>query len=266
MNGYIFLHKKIIETSFYKNPLATRLAVHLLLMANYKNTKTSVKYKEIIVKRGQLLTGRLTLSRQTGISQQSIRTSLDFLRTIGFLTIESTNQYSIITIVKYSDYQITPTEPPANQPATNQQLTSNQPATNQQLTTTEELKDLKELKELKEKVQGPAPAPSPSFDLANLWNTLTTNKLAHVNDVTRNRRLAISARLKDTAKELNQAEYWQKVIERMSQSDFCLGQNDRGWKAGFDWFIRPDTHIKIMEGKYDNRAKKNTDDRFYPEN
>lgn len=39
---------------------------------------------------------------------------------------------------------------------------------------------------------------------------------------------------------------------RIQKSSFCQGKNDRGWVASFDWFIRPDTVVKIMEGKYDD--------------
>lgn len=45
--------------------------------------------------------------------------------------------------------------------------------------------------------------------------------------------------------------YWTQVVKRMSDSSFCCGQNDSGWRADVDFFLRPDTHIKVMEGKYD---------------
>ncbi len=44
------------------------------------------------------------------------------------------------------------------------------------------------------------------------------------------------------------------AVERVTKSDFCTGQNDRGWKATFDWILQPDVVAKIMEGKYDNRT------------
>lgn len=42
---------------------------------------------------------------------------------------------------------------------------------------------------------------------------------------------------------------------RISTSDFCRGKNERGWVATFDWLLQPDTAIKVLEGKYDNRGK-----------
>lgn len=51
-------------------------------------------------------------------------------------------------------------------------------------------------------------------------------------------------------------EYWERVLSKLHRSAFCTGKNDRGWKANFDWFIRPDTAAWILEGKYDDCAQK----------
>lgn len=54
----------------------------------------------------------------------------------------------------------------------------------------------------------------------------------------------------------NTPDEWQAIITRLNNSDFCNGINDRGWKATFDWLMQDETHLKIMEGKYDNRNGK----------
>jgi uncharacterized protein YdaU (DUF1376 family) len=48
---------------------------------------------------------------------------------------------------------------------------------------------------------------------------------------------------------------WERAVEIICKSDFCCGQNERGWKASFDWFLQPDTVAKAIEGKY-TRTKK----------
>lgn len=54
-------------------------------------------------------------------------------------------------------------------------------------------------------------------------------------------------------KEHSTDEFWREVIWGINQSEFCLGKNDRGWKADFDWFVRTDTAAKVIEGKYANK-------------
>lgn len=59
---------------------------------------------------------------------------------------------------------------------------------------------------------------------------------------------------------------FEKLFERVEQSDFLTGRNGRwskgGTKASFEWIIRPDNVNKILSGKYDNKepSKYNEDD------
>jgi hypothetical protein len=50
--------------------------------------------------------------------------------------------------------------------------------------------------------------------------------------------------------------YWQDVIERITKSGFCrgdvAGSDGRTWRADFDFLTRLDTHLKVLEGKYDD--------------
>ena len=144
--GYILLWRKIMESSFYTDPLCCHLAIHLLLRANHKPRKVMIGQEEVKVERGQLITGRKKLSEETGISQQSVRTNLKKLKNQNFLTNKSTNKYSLITITNYEDYQTNLTSKlttnlTSNQPALNQQLTSNQPLT-------KNVKNVKNVKEI----------------------------------------------------------------------------------------------------------------------
>ena len=41
-----------------------------------------------------------------------------------------------------------------------------------------------------------------------------------------------------------------KAVEIASKTPFCLGKNNREWKADFDFIIKPDSIAKILEGKY----------------
>ena len=127
MEGWIKLHRKILKWEWFQDDNTFRVFLHLLLTANYKDTK----WKGIEIKRGQVLAGRNSLSVNTGISAQSIRTCLNRLKSTSEITIKSTNKYSIITINKYEDYQINENDiNQQNNQQPNKPSTSNQPATN----------------------------------------------------------------------------------------------------------------------------------------
>lgn len=45
------------------------------------------------------------------------------------------------------------------------------------------------------------------------------------------------------------------AFEKSEASSFLKGCNGSGWRANFDWIIKPDHLTKIIEGFYDERAK-----------
>ncbi len=100
-NGFIVLHRKIFEWEWYNDINVFKLFIHLLLSANHED-KT---WKGHLIKRGQLITGRIKLSQETGLSQQEIRTCLNKLKLTNELTIKITNKFSILTIENYNTYQ-----------------------------------------------------------------------------------------------------------------------------------------------------------------
>lgn len=97
----------------------------------------------------------------------------------------------------------------------------------------------------------PAARPSQPKDLQLLWNTLTTEPLPKCRELGPGRRRGAAARLRERT-----LDDWRLIIDRIEKSDWCRGDNDRSWKADFDFLLKPDTAARVLEGKYDNRPKK----------
>lgn len=52
-------------------------------------------------------------------------------------------------------------------------------------------------------------------------------------------------------------ETLQEVFDKCEASFFMRGDNNRGWKADFDWiFTNSQNWVKVLEGKYDNQANR----------
>ena len=130
-DGWIKLHRSILDWEWHDDPNTFCLWIHLLLMANHDEQK----WHGMAIPRGSLLTSREKLADISKLSTQNVRTSLKKLTKSQNLTIKSTKQYTLITICNYNTYQDNQTDyQPTNQPTINQRLTNNQPTTNQQLT------------------------------------------------------------------------------------------------------------------------------------
>lgn len=90
-------------------------------------------------------------------------------------------------------------------------------------------------------------------DVVEIYNTYCTN-LAQVQKLTEKRKIAINKLLK----EIN-LEQFKEICAIANKSDFLTGNNDRNWKADFDFIIRPDKAVSILEGKYSYKQKDKMD-------
>lgn len=87
------------------------------------------------------------------------------------------------------------------------------------------------------------------FVEVRLWNAKKV--LPQVKSVSSGRATAIRARRRDQF----WADNFSAALDKIISSEFCMGKNDRGWRADFDFVLRPDSVAKVMEGKYDNRVQ-----------
>lgn len=99
------------------------LWVVLLLKANHKETKMIWNGQTIIIKDGQVLTGRKELSKQTGIPETTIEGILTAMEGgsgegkgggYGLIRQQKTTKYRVITILHWKNYQIGDNKPTTN--------------------------------------------------------------------------------------------------------------------------------------------------------
>ena len=101
MHDYIKLHRKILNWEWYSDQNTFCLFLHLLLTARFDDGR----WKGIPIKAGQLITSLSSLSKATGLSIKSVRTSLNHLKASGEVTDEATNRYRLITVINWALYQ-----------------------------------------------------------------------------------------------------------------------------------------------------------------
>ena len=99
--GFIKLHRSLLDWEWHDDSETLSVWIHLLLLANYKPTE----WHQIPLKPGQLITSRDSLAKATGLSERKIRTALTRLKSSGCLTIESTNRYTLISLVNFGFFQ-----------------------------------------------------------------------------------------------------------------------------------------------------------------
>ena len=104
MDGnYIKLSRGLLEWEWYTDINTTRLFIHMLLKANWKDGN----FKGTTVPRGSFVSSIGKLSGETGLTEREIRTAISHLKKTGEVTSKTTNKFTVFTVVKYDLYQTT---------------------------------------------------------------------------------------------------------------------------------------------------------------
>lgn len=83
-------------------------------------------------------------------------------------------------------------------------------------------------------------------EIKEIYNSICTN-LPQVQKLTDKRNKAIDNFLKEFTKE-----QFLEICKTANCSGFLIGENERHWKADFDFLMRTDKATNILEGKYNN--------------
>jgi len=144
MDGWFKLHRKITESAIFSDPDLLRLWIYCLSKAAFKPTTLLIDKREIHLQPGQFVTGRFSLHSEFNsgvrnskrVKETTLWSWLKRLESYGNLDIKSYNKYSVVTVVKWYEYQDNLT--------TEQQQTDNRLTTDCQQTDTN--KNLKKYK------------------------------------------------------------------------------------------------------------------------
>jgi hypothetical protein len=102
----------------------------------------------------------------------------------------------------------------------------------------------------KPKVAKPEIPRSLLLEMLARWNDLARKVAVRgATELTPKREAALRARIRErwSADPLGK---WDAYLAAIAKTPFLLGENDRAWRANIDWAIRPDSPVRVAEGKY----------------
>jgi DNA-binding PadR family transcriptional regulator len=102
MQGYIKLHRKILDNGVFADAELLKVFVWCILKAN--TTPNVVYGRKVDV--GEFITGRITASEELYLKPSTIYKRLQKLKAQGYIDISSTTKNSLITVVNYKSYQL----------------------------------------------------------------------------------------------------------------------------------------------------------------
>lgn len=173
------------------------------------------------LKRGQIVVSMRFLAQGFGMTEKGARVVIQKLEKLGMVVIQGATKGTIITICNYDKFQSNEKtegnqqgKPRANE---GRSKGANKNEVNKQL----------------------------SNEGISIYEKTGLSK---IRKLTETRKKHLNARIKDCGG----IDGWMEACEKIKNTRFLHGENDRGWTASFDWIINETNFTKIMEGNYDN--------------
>ncbi|MBQ4160796.1 MAG: hypothetical protein IJD83_07680, partial [Clostridia bacterium] len=88
LNGFIMLHRKILDWEWYDDANTMRIFIHLLLLASFKDTQ----WHGNVLKPGQVITSYGHIADRLRLSISQVRTAFEKLQSTGEIRVQSTTK------------------------------------------------------------------------------------------------------------------------------------------------------------------------------
>jgi hypothetical protein len=256
--GWFKMYRSIVDWEWFKEHDITCFFIYCLSNANHSDRN----WRGLLIKRGQLVLSRSTACRDLGISDRRYRTIISKLIKSGEITAEPSANHTIITICNWNSYQEDSVDEMSNakdeiieEVQVPEEISQEPTHTDPQPETKESEPTLQLHFDTDENAVQETPKPkrkAQSIDcefILRLYHDRCPG-LPKVLKLTDKRKTKIRLRFEEMGFDY---ERLQAVFDKAQMSRFLRGDNNRGWKADFDWiFVNSSNWVKILEGKYDN--------------
>lgn len=220
-NGYIFLHRKLLDSPVFSSELGLKVWIWCLLKSSFQERDIYIGRQKVHLEPGQFIYGRISASEQLGIAESTVRNWMSILEKDSYIDIKATNKYSIISIKNWEHYQ-----------KKDSRKTTDRQTDDEQMDTNNKDKKVKNDKNI------------------NIYMSEFNKLFERQFRVTAGRTRKLKTRL-----ETYSMDQILKSLENLSKSPFHRGVNDRGWQADPDFLIRNDEQIDKWLNKDMNEAK-----------
>lgn len=95
----------------------------------------------------------------------------------------------------------------------------------------------------------------PYAEVRDLYNQICAS-LPSIRTLSNNRKKSISARWKEN----KDIAVFEELFKKAESSEFLTGNNNRNWRADFDWLMNEHNMTKVLEGRYQSKPERKEPD------
>lgn len=252
MQGWVKIHRDLLDNELWSDKPFTKgqAWIDLLLLANHRDKNALLGNCTELVERGSLITSELKLMERWGWGRKKVKLFLNFLESQKMIERNANNKRTAITIVNYGFYQDCDLE--KEQQKNSKGIAKEQPRDS--TGTAKGHKQERKKERRKEYIDTDVSIMQHSISaIINAWNQLEPYGIKMIYRINQG-----SKRYTSLTKLINQFGEEKVIdgIDKVKASEFLQGKTDARFSLNFDWFINPNNFAKILDGKYDEKFKK----------
>lgn len=222
MQGWIKLHRKMLHSNVFQNEKLFKVFMYCLMKATHSEHRQLVGKQFIELEQGQFVFGRKKAAVELNMKESTVRDYINLLKQDNTIHVNTTNKYSIITVVNWEVYQ--------HKEEDYRQQNDNKVTAEQQQNDTN--KNVKKVKNEKEHI--------PYGEIVDYLNEKADKRFRHTTNKTR-------SQIKARWNEGHRLEDFKKVIDTCCQK--WKGQIFSNGQQG-DRYLQPST---LFNDKFDER-------------
>ena len=100
-NGYVRDYRSTVDWEWFTDPKTAHLWEYIRLRVNYEPSR----FRGIEIRRGEMLESIPTIAKNTGLTEKSVRTALNHLKSTGEVACKRTRYGLLIYAIKYAFFQ-----------------------------------------------------------------------------------------------------------------------------------------------------------------
>lgn len=104
-NGWISLHRKLLDNPIMAKPFYLSVWIYLLLSANHEDADLIWNNEKIVIKRGQFIGSLRQISKHFKISLSTVHNICTYLISERMIEQSSNKKFTLFTIINYCKYQ-----------------------------------------------------------------------------------------------------------------------------------------------------------------
>ncbi len=106
MEGFVKLHRRLLDSDVWQNPNALRVFLWALLRANYTQRTVHFGGRDLSLAPGEFISGRFAGSAECHLKPSTFRNAVCWLQDAGMIRTKPDNQKTVFTVVNWARFQI----------------------------------------------------------------------------------------------------------------------------------------------------------------